>query len=347
VVAIGVQLAEALAHAHAAGVVHRDLKPGNVLLDADDRVTLTDFGIARLMSETTRHTATGVTLGTAAYLAPEQVRGEEVTPASDVYSLGLLLLEALTGERAYQGLPVEAALARLTTPPNIPDTVPSPWHELLRAMTALDPTDRPSAGQVAASLRDLTCGSEPAPAVSRVGRVHDDGLNQLTSRARYDHETVGIWGLEPQMRWRGRALVGFAVLLMMMLVSTSVARVGSGEHSGSPVSTPQGSATVPAERHEIGFNTERGGPVAALSGLLPTQLGSASVSLRSATTRDRQPDPDLDPQTAGDQLIGQRDGQTLDGSRDPVDERRGKRKPDELEKKDEKDRKDKKTKAAA
>jgi serine/threonine protein kinase len=97
---IGGVLAEALAHAHAIGVVHRDVKPGNVLFDGDGNVHLTDFGIARL-TDVTAITATGFVIGTAAYLAPEQVNGDGATPASDIYALGLVLLEALTGERAY------------------------------------------------------------------------------------------------------------------------------------------------------------------------------------------------------------------------------------------------------
>src|SRR5215210_5231829 len=81
---IGVQLAEALAYAHDQRIIHRDVKPGNVLLGPDDRVKLADFGVARLIGGTVSHTKTGTTVGTAAYLSPEQVAGEEITPATDV-----------------------------------------------------------------------------------------------------------------------------------------------------------------------------------------------------------------------------------------------------------------------
>lgn len=151
VAGIGAQLADALAYAHEQGVVHRDVKPANVLLATETRVKLADFGIARLIGDTVRHTRTGQAIGTAAYLAPEQVRGEEVTPAADIYSLGLVLLEALTGERAYPGAPSESALARLSRQPEVPSSLP--WRDLLAQMTALDPTSRPDAREVARRLR--------------------------------------------------------------------------------------------------------------------------------------------------------------------------------------------------
>src|SRR5690349_17423457 len=105
VAVIGAQLAGALDHVHSHGVFHRDVKPANVLVTEDPTgmvVKLADFGVARLV-DITRLTVYGTTFGTPNYLSPEQATGDEVTPASDIYSLGLVLLEALTGERAYPG----------------------------------------------------------------------------------------------------------------------------------------------------------------------------------------------------------------------------------------------------
>ena len=162
---IGRELASALAYAHRAGVVHRDVKPANVLLGHDGRIKLADFGIARLIGETVRHTRTGQAIGTAAYLSPEQVRGEDVTGSTDVYSLGLVLLEALTGERAYPGSPTEAALARLNRQPGIPETLDPAWVRLITEMTAMDPGARPGAETVDQRLGEMSRpGAAPVPA---------------------------------------------------------------------------------------------------------------------------------------------------------------------------------------
>jgi eukaryotic-like serine/threonine-protein kinase len=148
---IGARLADALAHVHAGGIVHRDLKPANVLLGPDGRPRLADFGIARALDATVV-TGTGYVVGTAAYLAPEQVRGEWVGPEADVYALGLVLLESLTGRREYPGALVESATARLHRPPGIPDDLPTALRTALHAMTALEPAARPTAAEVAKLL---------------------------------------------------------------------------------------------------------------------------------------------------------------------------------------------------
>jgi hypothetical protein len=154
---IGQSVAEALAYVHGKGLVHRDVKPGNVLLGNDGRARLTDFGIARLV-DAARVTSTGMMVGTASYLAPEQVAGEPVGPPADVYALGLVLLECLTGEREYAGSTVEVALARLNRQPDVPPDLPHGWTGLLEAMTHRDPARRPAPGEAARELAAIAGG---------------------------------------------------------------------------------------------------------------------------------------------------------------------------------------------
>ncbi|MGW5715466.1 protein kinase domain-containing protein [Amycolatopsis sp. NPDC003865] len=160
-------LAEALAHVHARRVVHRDLKPANVFLSADGPL-IGDFGIAHAL-DTTHITGTGVVPGTAAYLAPEQVGGERAGPPADVYALGLILLECLTGRREYPGTMVEAAMARLTRPPRIPEGLPPSLAHTVRRMTRREPADRPTAAEVR-TLLHAPVPARPWPA-GRLGEV--------------------------------------------------------------------------------------------------------------------------------------------------------------------------------
>ena len=174
---VGAGIADALAYVHGLGIVHRDIKPANILLvpvrpGEPLRPKLTDFGIARII-DGTRLTATGTMVGTAAYLSPEQARGADLGPASDIYSLGLVLLECLKGEVEYPGSAVESAVARLHRSPLIPDAVPAEWARLIRSMTAVDPLDRPSAAELEAALRFalVSPGSLPGPVKEEPTRV--------------------------------------------------------------------------------------------------------------------------------------------------------------------------------
>ena len=158
-----VDLAGALHVVQTAGIVHRDVKPSNVLLAPSPvpgrrwSPKLADFGIASLV-DSTRVTATGAVLGTAAYLSPEQALGTRVGPASDVYSLGLVVLEALTGERAFPGSMMESLTGRLHRDPVVPDALGPEWASLLRGMTAREADARPTALEVHARAEALVAG---------------------------------------------------------------------------------------------------------------------------------------------------------------------------------------------
>ncbi|GAA1503923.1 serine/threonine-protein kinase [Streptomyces albidochromogenes] len=233
---LGAALAHALAHVHAAGIVHRDVKPSNVLLDDAGRPHLTDFGISRLINST-RNTASGALIGTAAYLAPEQVLGRGAGPAADVYALGLLLLECLKGELEYHGAPLEAALARLHRMPEIPEAVPEGLARLLRAMTALEEEARPDAEECALVLSALA--GEPdlvAPPTAAVPAPTGRGAAPDTVR------TAGPRAPAPQPQGRGRArhlmaATGTAVLTAV-LGATLVASDGPGGRAERNSATP-------------------------------------------------------------------------------------------------------------
>lgn len=157
---VGGAVADALVCVHSLGMVHRDIKPGNILCATNGTVFLTDFGIVRLIDRT-RLTQHGM-IGTVSYLAPEQVRGEDVGTTADIYALGLVLLECLTGAPQYPGSSAESAMARLSRPPRVPPSVPQSWTDLLTEMTADNPAARPSARDVARILHDLSATSPPA-----------------------------------------------------------------------------------------------------------------------------------------------------------------------------------------
>ncbi|WP_369130193.1 protein kinase domain-containing protein [Modestobacter roseus] len=158
------ECAAGLAAAHAAGVVHRDVKPGNVLLGDDGAVKLTDFGIA-LSASSVPLTVTGEVVGTAHYLSPEQAAGERATPASDVYALGLVSYECLAGHRGYDGGDaVEVALRRIReVPPPLPDDVPAALRRLIDRAITKDPAQRFADGAaLRAAVEDVLAGRPAA-----------------------------------------------------------------------------------------------------------------------------------------------------------------------------------------
>ncbi|MGX1751099.1 protein kinase domain-containing protein [Glutamicibacter protophormiae] len=174
------QTARALAAAHEHGLVHRDVKPGNILVMPSGTVKITDFGIARLADQVPL-TATGQVMGTAQYLAPEQATGQNATGSSDIYALGVIGYECLAGRRPFTGeSQIAIALAQVNdAPPPLPETIPAPVRQLIMSMLAKNPADRPenatALAQAADALRagDTNTAALAVPGILAAGVAED------------------------------------------------------------------------------------------------------------------------------------------------------------------------------
>ncbi|PPH07327.1 protein kinase [Rathayibacter sp. AY1H3] len=177
------QTALALHAAHAAGLVHRDVKPGNLLITPDGRVKITDFGIARIADQVPL-TATGQVMGTVQYLSPEQASGQPASPATDIYSLGIVAYECLAGRRPFTGeSQVAIAMAQINdTPPELPVTVAEPVRNLVYSCIAKKPADRPAtAAHLARAAQALRSGDVRGAALAVPAVLSDLPATQATT----------------------------------------------------------------------------------------------------------------------------------------------------------------------
>jgi eukaryotic-like serine/threonine-protein kinase len=221
---IGSRVAEALSVAHARSIVHRDIKPQNVLLDASAEAKVADFGIARAANSETM-TETNLVLGTTAYMSPEQLRGDRVGPASDLYSLGVVLYETLTGELPFRGGdPIATAMKHINEPAPHPreanPAVPQTLDTLIVRLLAKVPDERyASAEELAEDLRRVRHGLPPLAAGlgERTTARIPQGLPQDSGRMRTTPTAVapGSRSVAPvSLGFRRRALVSFVALLL-------------------------------------------------------------------------------------------------------------------------------------
>jgi len=226
------QTAAALDAAHAEGILHRDVKPANLLLNARGDVHVADFGIARVLDETAGLTETGAVIGTVGYLSPEQVAGERATTASDVYALGAVAYELLTGRRPFEReAPAAEATAHLQSPvPSASAAVglPPAVDAVLERALAKDPAARfASAGALAAELRAATAADEgPTRVLSAPTRV-------LTAATTLPLRSV----VQQRPRWLVPVVVALALLLLGGIVGAVLAGGGGGKTTSRKVHT--------------------------------------------------------------------------------------------------------------
>jgi len=248
------QTASALQAAHAAGLVHRDIKPGNLLITPDNRVKITDFGIARIADQVPL-TATGQVMGTVQYLSPEQASGHPASPTTDIYSLGIVAYEALAGHRPFTGeSQVAIAMAQINeAPPELPDSIPEPVRNLVYSCIAKNPADRPQSAahlaRAAQALRrgDVTGATVAVPAIIGAGAVAamaNSGGTQatrvLTSPSGGGTAPIPVTKRNP-WTW---PLIALVALLAVVLIATVIALIARpGDTPTTPTSAAPTSTT--------------------------------------------------------------------------------------------------------
>ncbi|WP_243061730.1 serine/threonine-protein kinase [Humibacter sp. RRB41] len=264
------QTAAALHAAHAAGLVHRDIKPGNLLITPDGRVKITDFGIARIADQVPL-TATGQVMGTVQYLSPEQASGHPASPTTDIYSLGIVAYECLAGRRPFTGeSQVAIAMAQINEqPPPLPVTVSEPVRNLVYACIAKNPAERPQSAahlaRAATALRrgDVQAAAAAVPAILGDG-MSTTGFNTLlmpsgaaagatqatTVLSAADADGVeGEEGEEEEPKKKKRSpwtwpLIALIALLAIILIATLIALFTQGHGAPAPSSTTTAHTTA-------------------------------------------------------------------------------------------------------
>jgi serine/threonine-protein kinase len=286
------QVADALAAAHAAGIVHRDVKPANILLRTDDDALLADFGIAQLAAAS-GDTPTGLVLGTAEYLAPELIAGGDPGPEGDLYSLGVTLYQLVAGAPPFTGHPAAVLHAHVTDPPPRPAGMDDGLWEVVSGCLQKDPARRPAAVALAAALRRLTPGTQPIRA-PLAGPVRDQyGLSsplhqvrmQPLSQATEQPEAKPRRSLPSPSRTvmaiTGAAVAGVALIAAVVIMNpfASSAAKSTSDQLTTPTVTSgaTAAAAVSARPSRTGTGKKQGDPAKG-SG---TQTATATASGRS------------------------------------------------------------------
>ncbi|MGY1698271.1 serine/threonine protein kinase [Geodermatophilus sp. SYSU D00766] len=292
------QTAAALSEAHRAGLVHRDVKPANILVRPDGRVKLTDFGIA-WSAQSVPLTGTGQVIGTARYMSPEQAAGERVSPASDVYALGLVGYESLTGHAAFDGTnPVTVALKQVREDPQpLPDDVPPRVRSLIGAALVKDPGERlPDAGAfltaVEETIEQAARPAPPAPPATRA--VAADPVETAEVPA-----APAPGGVAARRRTRLLVLTPVLALLLVGLLAVLLWPGGSGgdpapaqaaeTSAGAGGSAAAATATVLTASDHVGRPADEVAADLSALGLTVEQRTEETTAVEPGTVADLDP----------------------------------------------------------
>lgn len=304
------QTSAALHAAHQAGLVHRDIKPGNLLITPEGRVKITDFGIARIADQVPL-TATGQVMGTVQYLSPEQASGQPAAPATDIYSLGIVAYEALAGRRPFTGeSQVAIAMAHINdAPPELPGTVPEPVRNLVLSCIAKSPADRPTSAahlsRAATMLRrgDIAGAAAIVPGIASTDSFATiDSPTQAATRVITTQSSPATAALPvaaataTQQRVRERRtnpwiwpvvilavlLVAAGVAIVMMLLNGNQQQPVPTESSQAPVETE--ATTISLEDFEGMTEAEFRAAIEALDLQASVQTGDAATSADAVGT---------------------------------------------------------------
>lgn len=308
---LAVDIAEGLHVAHLSGIVHRDIKPSNILLWKSPvpgqgwRAKIADFGIAHLL-DSARVTTPGLMVGTVAYIAPEQASGAAPAPPADIYALGLVLIEAMTGIRPFaEAEGIGAVMVRLQGPPPVPDSLDERWQQLLRGMTAMRPEDRPTALEVAIAASRLaadgasisspaaglpevtvvqarpeatekTAVLPPMPPLPVVPVVHPTRAD-LGASSRGAHRTR-----HSRRRWAMAAAIIVGVILVAAVVGAAIWSTSAS--SGSPQPAPSQSVEQQVSEHSATptpVATTQDEVVAPVDKTVPPAAGNAGTPVKA------------------------------------------------------------------
>jgi hypothetical protein len=300
------QTSAALHAAHQAGLVHRDVKPGNLLITPEGRVKITDFGIARIADQVPL-TATGQVMGTVQYLSPEQASGQQAAPSTDIYSLGIVAYEALAGRRPFTGeSQVAIAMAHINdAPPDLPGTIPEPVRNLVLSCIAKTPADRPTSAahlsRAATMLRrgDIAGAAAIVPGIASTDSFATiDSPTQAATRVITTQSSPATAALPvaatttavEERKRRTNPWIWPVVILAVLLVAAGVAiaLMLLNQQRPDPGATPSGAESQSAALVEVSLEQ--------FEGMDEQEFRDAVEALRlvpAVETGDPATDPDL------------------------------------------------------